>query len=73
MMIPKEELLENALGRPPKVPWLTEFPSAKKWTAFLREVERLDPEAYDLLRFVLESGIRLLHRDLEQSRGGGKQ
>lgn len=65
------ELLEILLGRAPMVSMPPKNSPVDTWNDFTRELERQDPEAFEILATIFNSGIRIPARAQEET--GGQQ
>ena len=65
------ELLEMLLGRAPRVPMPLKNCPVDTWNEFARELERQDPEAFEILATIFNSGIRM--PAIEQEETGGQK
>ena len=67
----RENLFEIVLGRTPKVPIPPSSAPVETWNDYVRDLERQDPEAFELLAVLFNSGIRIPAR-AEEMTGGQK-
>ncbi len=65
----REDLFEIALGRPPTAPIPPENTPVEIWNDYVRDLERQDPEAFELLGILFNSGIRIPARAQEETGG----
>ena len=62
-----KDLFEIALGRTPNVPFPQEDAPVGAWNDYVRDLERQDPEAFELLVALFNSGIRSQVREQEMT------
>ena len=55
----REDLFEIVLGRTPAAPLPPENAPVSTWNDYVRELERQDPEAFEILVTLFNSGIRI--------------
>ena len=66
-----EYLFKDVLGRAPALPLPPKNASVETWDEFVGELERQDPEAFEVYRTMLKVGFHILAPAQEQT--GGKE
>ncbi|MHB1285577.1 MAG: hypothetical protein ACYCYP_03280 [Leptospirales bacterium] len=66
-----EEFFESMLGRAPALPLPPKNASVETWDEFVGELERQDPEAFEVYRTMLKVGFHILAPAPERT--GGKE